>query len=215
MNHIFSPDSKIFRVMNRMADLVILNLIYFLTCLPVVTIGAATAAMYTICFRMDTDRETNLIKPYLEAFRDNWKQATGLWIGLLLFGAAAVFDSMLFYNAAGILHFGFWVFAPAAVFDFMLIAVAFPLVSQFRMPWKVILKNSVLLALGRFPTALGLGLLQALPLVLFFLNPALFLKIGFLWVLIYFSASAYLGSKLLKKAFAPLYSLSCSGSDSN
>ena len=208
MKSIFSPDSKVFRVMNRFADLVILNFLYFVICLPVVTAGAATTAMYTVCFRMDTENEQSIVKPYFKAFRDNFKQATGFWIPVLLFGAASVFDSLLFYHAAAPVHYGFWLFAPAAILTVMLSTILFPLISQFDMPWKVVFKNSVLLLLGRFPAALLLGALQALPFILLYAYPVVFLRIGCLWILGYFAAVAYLGSKVLRKAFAPLYEIS-------
>ena len=62
MGGFFSLDSKFMQVMSRVADLIILNVIYLVTCLPVVTIGAAGTAMYTVCFRLGTDREGSLVK---------------------------------------------------------------------------------------------------------------------------------------------------------
>ena len=70
MGGFFSLDSKFMQAMSRVADLIILNVIYLVTCLPVVTIGAAGTAMYTVCFRLGTDREGSLVKGYFRAFRD-------------------------------------------------------------------------------------------------------------------------------------------------
>ena len=89
MGGFFSLDSKFMQAMSRVADLIILNVIYLVTCLPVVTIGAAGTAMYTVCFRLGTDREGSLVKGYFRAFRDEFRQATLIWLFLLLFGAAA------------------------------------------------------------------------------------------------------------------------------
>ena len=57
MLSIFSPDSRFMRVMSRAADLILLNLCYLLTCLPLFTIGAASAALYAVCFRFGTAEE--------------------------------------------------------------------------------------------------------------------------------------------------------------
>lgn len=54
MHTIFSPDSRFMRIMGCVADLILLNLCYLLTCVPVLTIGAASAALYTVCFRFGT-----------------------------------------------------------------------------------------------------------------------------------------------------------------
>ena len=71
MGGFFSLDSKFMQVMSRVADLIILNVIYLVTCLPVVTIGAASTALYTVCFRLGTAREGSLVKGYFRAFRDD------------------------------------------------------------------------------------------------------------------------------------------------
>ena len=84
MGGFFSLDSKFMQVMSRVADLIILNVIYLVTCLPVVTIGAASTALYTVCFRLGTAREGSLVKGYFRAFRDEFRQATLIWLFLLL-----------------------------------------------------------------------------------------------------------------------------------
>ena len=71
MGGFFSLDSKFMQAMSRVADLIILNVIYLVTCLPVITIGAASTALYTVCFRLGTAREGSLVKGYFRAFRDD------------------------------------------------------------------------------------------------------------------------------------------------
>ena len=57
MQGLFSIDSKFMQVLSRIYDIAVLNMLYLLTCLPIFTIGAATSALYAVCFRMGTDRE--------------------------------------------------------------------------------------------------------------------------------------------------------------
>ena len=54
---LFSPDSKFMRAMSRLGDLLLLNLVFLLCCLPLVTVGAAQTALYTVCFRLIRDQE--------------------------------------------------------------------------------------------------------------------------------------------------------------
>ncbi|MCI6435817.1 MAG: YesL family protein, partial [Clostridiales bacterium] len=70
MGAFFSPDSKFMQAMARIADLVILNLLFLVSCIPLVTIGAASAALYTVCFRFGTDREQGVCRSYFRAFRE-------------------------------------------------------------------------------------------------------------------------------------------------
>ena len=110
MGGFFSLDSKFMQVMSRVADLIILNVIYLVTCLPVVTIGAASTALYTVCFRLGTDREGSLVKGYFRAFRDEFRQATLIWLFLLLFGAASCVNIILFLGTGGWMHYLFFPF---------------------------------------------------------------------------------------------------------
>ena len=102
---LFSPDSKFMIAMSRLADLTLLNLLFLITCIPLFTVGAASTALYTVAFRIGTVRETGVIKPYFRAFRDNFRQATILWLLLVLGGGCAVFDITLFYGMNSLLRY--------------------------------------------------------------------------------------------------------------
>lgn len=141
MGGFFSLNSKFMQVMSRVADLIILNVIYLVTCLPVVTIGAASTALYTVCFRLGTDREGSLVKGYFRAFRDEFRQATLIWLFLLLFGAASCVNIILFLGTGGWMHYLFFPFVLFLVVVLMMVSYAFPLISQFRNDTKSVLKT--------------------------------------------------------------------------
>ena len=109
MGAIFSPDSKFMQAMARIADLVILNLLFLVSCIPLVTIGAASAALYTVCFRIGTDREQGVCRSYFRAFRENFRQGTILWLILVLFIIAGFVNTLLLYSLEGGLHYLFLV----------------------------------------------------------------------------------------------------------
>ena len=129
MGGFFSLDSKFMQAMSRVADLIILNVIYLVTCLPVVTIGAAGTALYTVCFRLGTAREGSLVKGYFRAFRDEFRQATLIWLFLLLFGAASCVNIILFLSMGGWMHYLFFLFVLFLVIVVMMASYAFPLLS--------------------------------------------------------------------------------------
>ena len=203
MRGLFSPDSKFMTAMSRVADLAILNLLFLITSIPIVTIGASVTAMYTICFRFGTDREQGLFRSYFRAFGDNFKQATQIWLILLICGAACCFDVYLFLSLPSMLRYLAVVFCIALVLVVLVFSYAFPLLSQFENKNKNILTNALFLSLGHLPRSILLVVLNVLPWVLLVTNLITFLQLGFLWVAIYFSASAYAGTFLLKKVFAP------------
>ena len=182
MGGFFSLDSKFMQVMSRVADLIILNVIYLVTCLPVVTIGAASTALYTVCFRLGTDREGSLVKGYFRAFRDEFRQATLIWLFLLLFGAASCVNIILFLSMDGWMHY---------------------LLSQFRNDTKSVLKNALIFSVAYLPRTALIVVINVFPWALLLTNLYMFLQVGFIWVVVYFAAAAYINTRLLKKVFAP------------
>lgn len=187
----------------RLYDLCILNLLFLLTCLPIFTIGAASTALYTVCYRMDTDREEGIFRSYFQAFRENFRQSTSLWLILALFGVACIINMVLFSRLEGGLQLFWAFFAVLLMIDVMLYSYVFPLLSLFSNSTRDTLKNALLLSLGYLPRTIAAAVLNIFPWAILYLNFYSFLRMGFLWVFLYFSAAAFGNSRLLKKVFAP------------
>lgn len=198
-----NPESKFMLAMSRIGDLLLLNLMFLISCVPIITIGAATTAMYTLCFRFDTDRERGLIKSYFIAFKDNFKQATILWLIILLCGATACINVYIFYIMSGVIPFLYVVFLILLVLVVLIASYTFPLVSQFQNGNMATLKNALILSLGYLPRSILVAVINLFPFGLLLFDFYLFLNTAFLWALIYFAAAAYLNSVILKKVFAP------------
>lgn len=203
MGGFFSLDSGFMRAMSRIADLIILNVIYLVTCLPVVTIGAASTAMYTVCFRLGTEREGSPVKDYFRAFRDEFRQATLVWLFLLLFGAASCVNIFIFLGTSGWMHYLFFLFVLFLVVVLMMAGYAFPLLSQFRNDTKSVIRNALIFSVAYLPRTALIVVINVFPWALLLTNPYLFLQAGFIWVVVYFAAAAYINTRLLKKVFAP------------
>ncbi len=203
MHGLFSPDSKFMQAMSRIFDLVILNILFLLTCLPVFTIGAASAALYTVCFRIGTEREDGVLRCYFRAFRENFKQGTAIFLLLLLFGLASGVNIRFFSTQEGILHWLSYLSVLLLAIVALIYSYAFPLLSQFNNSIKSTLSNAMLLSVGYLPRSLLMALLNSIPLVLLLFQFYMFLQMGFLWVFLYFSATAYLNALILRKVFAP------------
>lgn len=202
MQAFFSSDSKLMQAMGRIGDLVILNLLFFISCLPLFTIGAASAALYTVCFQMGTEKESGIFHTYVRAFRENFKQGTVVFLILALFLLAGFFDTLLLSSLAGWLRYGCILTAILLVLAVLMYSYAFPLLSQFSNGIRATLKNALFLSLGYLPRSLLIAAVNVFPMALALLDLYLFLQMGFLWVFLYFSAAAYLSTLLLKKVFA-------------
>lgn len=200
---LFSPDSKFMRAMSRLGDMMLLNVVYLLTCIPLFTIGAASAALYTVTFAMDTPREGKLLRGYFAAFRLNFRQATVIWLILLACCAIVYLDLRFFSAVPGALSFLSLLFIAMLLLLLLVASFVFPLLSRFQNSTVGTLKNALALSIGYLPRSLLMAAINLLPFVLLVMDLFLFLNVGFIWVALYFSAAAYFNTRLLKKVFAP------------
>lgn len=203
MPKFFNPDSPLMRFLTKLADLMILNLLFLLSCIPVVTIGAAWTAMYYVTLKMVRDEEDSIVRGFFRAFRRNWKQATILWLMVLGLGAVMVLD-IRFLNAMGDS-------ATAAamktaveilgVLGLMVLQYLFPGLARFEASTGNTLKNACLLAVGNLPKTL---LLSGAAVGAVYLSCWSNLTISVaivVWVLMGFSLMAYGNSGVLVKIF--------------
>lgn len=205
MHLIFEPDSPIMQFLNRFSTLIILNILFLCTCIPIFTIGASLAALYDVVFRLDTDREGKTVRAYFRAFRSNFRQSTPVWLVFLTVIATSCINITYFSNMGS--SFGHLLFVISAVIlvNCMLVfGYAFPLISQFDNTFRNTLKNSLLLSVANLPRTLILAVINCFPWALLLMNLYTFIQLSFLWLVLYFAAAAYFNSRVLMKIFNDL-----------
>lgn len=153
MKKIFDMDNPLMQALSVAADLLALNILALLCCLPIVTAGAGITAMNDLVIHMARQEETYLVKPFFRSFRANFKQSTLLWLLILAAAALLYFD----YHAAAV--YAPMLRYPIAAIGVMLLAIAmyaFALLSRYENSVFGTLKNAVSLAIGFFPRTLGM-----------------------------------------------------------
>lgn len=95
---IFSYDSKFSQLLLKLCYACYLNLLWLICSLPVVTAGAATAALYYSCLKLVRDEDSHVGATFFRAFRENFKQATVLWLILLGVGLFLAGDGYILYH---------------------------------------------------------------------------------------------------------------------
>ena len=199
----FSPDSKIMQVLGRITDLILLNLLFLVTCLPVFTIGAATTALYTMCFRLMREEYNGIVKSYFSTFRDNFKSATAVWGILLIAAVPAVYYLTQVAKMGGLLQFTGLFFILILFASLMAGSYAFPWLSQFENTAVESLQNALILSVSRLPRTVAILAINLMPAIVWFVNGDLFIQISFLWISLYFAAAAYMNTGLLWHVFKP------------
>lgn len=196
--NLFKPDSPLMITMNQITDTIFLSLFWLAGCFPVVTAGAAFAALYDASFRTFRRGEKNSWQRFFKVFRDNWKcgilptVAVGGVFALILIAMVKI------WNAAVAQTISFGVFAGCAFTAVLLLgmlSIVFPQMSRFQNSFGALLKNSVFLGFLNLPRTLGLGILNGLTIFLCvrFVVPLFFLP----------SLSALVSSLLIEPIFKP------------
>lgn len=199
----FSPDSKFMEILGRITDLILLNILFLLTCLPIFTMGAAATALYTMCFRFMREEYRGIVKPYFQAFRDNFSQSTLIWLLLLLVVGPGLYYFHLVFSLDSLLRYLGFLFVLLALLSAMTASYAFPWISQFENTIPQALKNALILCLSHLPRSFAILVINNLPLIIWFFSPELFIQISFLWAALYFAAAAYMNSGILWPVFKP------------
>lgn len=82
MNKYFSLDGKIFQTLSALYQLIVLNMITLLFCLPIVTIGGSLSAAFSVLFAIEEQKEVPVFKLFWNHFKANFKNSSIL--GLLM-----------------------------------------------------------------------------------------------------------------------------------
>lgn len=171
----FKLDSPLVNFLNKVADIMILGIMFMIGCIPVITAGASFAAAYYMGFKMVKNEETYIIKGFLKAFKENFKQATILWLFVLaVVGIIAADCQIILYSG---LAFASWIrIAMVSVTLIVALGVVFifPLQAHFRNTVKNTVKNAFLMALSHLPSAFLLIIVYAVPYLILWLVPQLF-----------------------------------------
>ena len=199
----FSPDSKFAQVMTAVGEMMLLNICWIISSLPLVTMGAANIAMYTVMGRRLRGEGAGTIVPFFRAWRSNLKLGVLFWIPQVLITCSL--GSIFFLPLPTFLKVVAGILLTLVTLVFSII---YPQIARFRNRWFAYLRNGLILTISKFGWALLNVLLLLLPVILFLLAPVDFLRFGFIWMLFGFSLLFYLSAKILQNVLQPLETLS-------
>ena len=151
MGEFFNLDNKFFQGMGKIIDCICLSMLWLLLCVPVVTAGASTTALYYTVNKVIKNNRGYMAGEFFHAFKSNFKQSTVVWLILLFLYALMGFDCYIMYQyaKAGISYGSIYiVFAVLMIFAAMWAIYLFPYMARFENTTKAVLKNAALIALG-------------------------------------------------------------------
>lgn len=171
MEKVFDLENPFMRALTKLGDLLWLNILTLLCCIPVITIGAAMTSLHHTCLRMVRDEDGNITKGYFSFFREQWKQATILWLGMFLVMVLIAGDYYIIALAGGgipnYVRIVLWIMTGVLACGGVFI---FPMQARFVNPIKNTLRNAFLGSLLQLPRTVLMLLLTCMPLILFFIT---------------------------------------------
>ena len=200
MKELFNLNSRVMQGLAMVTNLVALNILWLICCVPIFTIGAATTALYHTIFQYHTHQDDEIFRPFFRAFRTNFKQATLLWMLSLLAMGLLAFD-LVYLLSWGLGTAVLFLLIVCAVFVLGIQLHLFPLIARFDMNTKPLLRTSASLSILHLPTTLLALILYGLPFAVCAYDPMLFFQTGILWVGIWFSLVAYINGRILLKVW--------------
>lgn len=201
MRDFFAPDGPAASFLGRVADLVILNLITLLCCVPVITAGASLTAMHYVCLKMVREEDAHYVRKFFSSFKRNFRQATLSWLIFLLIYAVTFVDVYLIrHNRSYFPGALSYMIIAAAFLVFLVMLYVFPLQSHFENTVGGTLRNAVILSVTNLPKTILMA-------VMYLVLPFLFLSVRALFPLIFMfglSAPGYFSAFLYDPVFKKL-----------
>lgn len=205
MSGFFNLENCFFKFMTKIADLIILNFLWLVFSLPIITIGASTTALYYVTLKMTDNTEGYIFTNFVKSFKSNFKQATIAWL-IFLFGFIILFIDFRYWVSfkSQLSYLIVIITTTILIIYFLVFLVYFPLLARFDNSLTLTLKNALIISFKNFfaliPLLFLLGLITYLTLKIPF--------VYFIMFIIGFSGFSQLSSYILLNIFKKYYKYS-------
>ena len=199
----FDTDNFLMRFCEKVLDIVTVNLLFVVSCLPIVTIGVAKISLYQTIFEVKSSRRVPVFKTYMRAFKQNLK--LGLQLGLLELGIflISVVDLSLFWGQTSL---GFQLIKAIClgilIFLTLVMLASYPIAARYDLTWKEVLQKGLLLVSFNFVWFFLMLAIILLIIMLLYLSGFTLVLGGSAFLLFGFGLLAFCQAGLMEKLFA-------------
>ena len=205
MNKLFDLNNPFFSFLSKVADIIILSALWLVFCLPIITTGPATAALYYVALKLARKEDVQISSCFFKGFKENFKQGIAYSFIFLILGAVLVMDylfAMSLTGTAGAICSG--VFLALGIWLLCTIFYTFPLQAQFYNTVKQTIINAVFLAARKLPMTVVVFAINIIPAVLFLWATDTFVLSATIWALVFPGGAAFVCSLMFVKVFDPM-----------
>ncbi|MGN0406088.1 MAG: YesL family protein [Bariatricus sp.] len=198
----FQVDNPFNNFMTKVFDVVLLDILFLIGCIPIITAGASASALYYMTMKMVRDEEGGIIKGFFGAWKENLKKSIPIFlifaagVSILLMDLHILKESsssmsMIMYGGCVTL-----LIAMGAVVGYV-----FPLLAKFENTVKGTIITAAKIAVTHLPQTFLILVINCIPLIWTMVSPETFAPVFIIWILIGIGAAAYLNSVFLVGIF--------------
>ena len=172
---IFSMDSAFYRFISRLGDLMIVNILFLVGCLGIITIGPSLSAMYTMLLKFVRNESGYVAREFWKAYRENFKQSIILWVICMAADVLLYYDIILSDTLGGTVGQGLKIiFLFFGIIYFSVLSYLFAVQSRFENTLWNTVKNSFWMAMGYLPFTISVLVVEFIPLFVVLVKPETF-----------------------------------------
>ncbi len=201
MGGIFNLDGPLMQGLSKVADLMILNILAMICCIPIFTIGASLTALHYMSLKIVRGEECYITKGFFKSFKQNFRQATVIWLLILLAVIILVGDFFIMKNSSIEFHIVLKVvIGIIGVLIAFTATYVFAILAKFDNTIKRTIKNAFIMSLLQFPKTILMIIMALVPVAIVAFFPQVF-PIALLFGM---SGPAFVAALLYNKFFQKL-----------
>lgn len=203
MDKLFNMDNKFFTVMGRVADLIMLNVVCLICCLPIVTIGASLTALHYVTLKMARNEESYIIRSFFKSFKQNFKQATIINLIMLVIGAVLYLDLNIVNSfSKSVAQILYVLFIAFGILYLMVFLYIYPVLAKFYNSVKNTFRNAFLMSIRHLPYTILMAVITIAPAAVFMIQSfRVQSTVIMLLILMGFALEAFINGHFLVKIF--------------
>lgn len=203
MERIFSIDGKFFTFITKLSDLLLLNVLFIITCLPIITIGTSLTALYQTTLQLAENTDSYILRNYFSNWKQNLKQGIFIWIPLFLLLILCVFNLSVLPHMPQSLYriICLCMQFPLLFFLYGVFLYAFSLPKVYRPSCLDTLRNALFMTFKHLPVTCLCLCISLVPYALIILLPKIAGWILSIFIVIGCSGTTYIHSCILQKVF--------------
>lgn len=202
--NVLSEDSIFGQIFGFLGNMIALNVLWIVTSLPIVTIGASTTAMYYTALKLHKDKDVTVWKAFFQSFKQNFIQATAIWAVLAAVGALLFIEGkwLLLSESASSTFLSFSLIGIGLITGVLLLYI-FPVIAAFSNTLGRLAAHAFYFAFHKPGYLIATAAITCLPMYFTMVDAKLFPVYLLIWLMCGFSLTAYGNAWFYLRLFKP------------